>query len=77
MKKLKIRSISENLEFYANDIQKIVDAFAKRGYEVTPEDACRAWEHYSDAYCCGWICMGSGELSDNEINSLMFYFDEV
>ena len=44
MKKLKFKFENENLELFADDIQKIVDAFAKRGYEITPSDACRAWE---------------------------------
>jgi len=76
MKKLKYKKQNEHLELFADDIQKIVESFAREGYEVSPEDACFAWEEYSDAYCAGWLCMGKSGLTLTEIKELMNYFEE-
>jgi len=76
MKKLKYKKQNENLELFADDIQKIVESFAREGYEVSPEDACSAWEEYSDAYCAGWLCMGKRGLTPAIIEELMNYFEE-
>jgi len=77
MKKLKFKFENENLELFADDIQKIVDAFAKRGYEITPSDACRAWENYSDTYCCSWMCMGKYDIDEMVFRTLKKKFEEV
>jgi len=59
MKKLQIQKTRMSIwNSFADDIQKIVESFAREGYEVSPEDACSAWMEYSDAYCAGWLCMG-------------------
>ena len=76
MKKLKYKKQNENLKLFADDIQKIVESFAREGYEVSLEDACSAWEEYSDAYCAGWLCMGKGGLTPAIIEELMIYFEE-
>jgi len=64
------------LETFADDIQKIVSKFAENGYEVSPEDACRAWEEYSDGYCASWLNMGDGPRH-SEFQVLKGYFVEV
>ena len=76
MKKLKHKKQNEHLELFADDVQKIVESFAREGYEVSPEDACSAWEEYSDAYCAGWLCMGKSGLTPAIIEELMNYFEE-
>ena len=76
MKKLKYKKQNENLELFADDIQKIVESFAREGYEVSPEDSCSAWMEYSDAYCAGWLYMGKRGLTLTEIKELMKYFEE-
>ena len=67
---------NENLELFADDVQKIVESFAREGYKVSPEDACSAWTEYSDTYCAGWLCMGKKGLTQTEIKELMKYFKE-
>ena len=77
MKKLKFKFENEHLELFADDVQKIVDAFSKRGYEITPSDACRAWENYSDAYGCGWMGMGKWDIDERTFRILKKYVEEV
>jgi len=76
MKKLKFKSENENLELFADDVQKIIDAFAKRGYEITPSDACRAWENYSETYCCSWMYMGRYDIDEMVFRILKKHFEE-
>lgn len=77
MKKIKYKSTRGNLELFEDDIFMMVDAFAKEGYEVSLEDACLAWEEYSDSFCAGWLCMGKKGPTKTEIDKLLTYFIEV
>lgn len=74
--KLKFNYSEDNFELYAKDIQKIVEEFSKRGFEITPEDACRAWEKYSESYCATWLAINHYGIDEEEFGYLLSYFVE-
>jgi len=64
LKKLKRKEeTSWHLDEEKKNIFTIIGIFAKRGYLITPEDACWAWERYSDCCSAGWL----GLPSDDEV----------
>lgn len=76
MKKLRFRDPYNSHHEYTNDIDRIVKIFADRGYEITHEEAVRAWECVSESLCAGWLNLDSSD--DDEIfRDAFYYFDEV
>jgi hypothetical protein len=76
MKKLKFRDPYNHHHEYTNDIDRIVKVFADRGYEISHQDAVRAWECVSESMCAGWLTLNSTD--DDEIfNDSFRYFDEL
>jgi hypothetical protein len=74
LKKLKVKEQYNHHVEYQNDIDRIVNIFAKRGYEISHSDAVRGWEHYSDSMAAGWMSLGD----DDEVFADVFcYFEEV
>ena len=74
MKKLKFKNPYNHNHEYTNDIDRIVKVFADRGYEISHEDAVRAWECFSDSLCAGWLCLGSDE---QVFKDCFEYFEEI
>ncbi len=72
MKKLKL--IEQENGFYQTDVERIVEIFAERGYEISATDAGIAWQRYSDSMCAGWMNL------DNEdvfvFSNCFYYFEE-
>lgn len=59
---------------YPQDVVRIVDIFADRGYIITYNDAARAWEEYSDGLCAGWLVLPD---DDEEVFETVFnHFEE-
>lgn len=59
-----------------NDVHRIVEFMASKGYVINELDARHAWSTYSDDHwCASW--MGVGESTLNEFYQLLDrYFDE-
>lgn len=76
MQKLRFKDPYNNHHEYTNDIDRIVKIFADRGYEITHEEAVRAWECVSESLCAGWLNLDSSD--DDEIfRDAFYYFEEV
>lgn len=75
MKKLRFRDPYNNHHEYTNDIDRIVKIFADRGYEITHEEAVRAWECVSESLCAGWLNLGDDD--DEIFRDAFYYFEEV
>lgn len=75
MKKLKFKNIYNHHLEYTKDIERIVKVFADRGYEISSEDALRAWEEFSDSMCAGWMILGSDD--EQVFQDCFCYFEEV
>jgi hypothetical protein len=74
MKKLKVKKQYNHHFEYQNDIDRIVEIFADRGYEISATDAVKAWEQFSENMCAGWMSLGD----DDEVFADAFsYFEEV
>jgi hypothetical protein len=56
-------------DFYSSDVKRIVSVFRERGYEVSEEDARKAWEQYSDSITHR---MAAGRLYLSEDDSNLF-----
>ena len=74
MKKLKFKDPYNSHYEYTSDIERIVKVFANRGYEISYEDAVRAWEAFSDSMCAGWMILGSDE---QVFDDAFYYFEEL
>ncbi len=74
LKRLKFKEQYNHHYEYTNDIDRIVEIFAQRGYEISHTDACRAWEEYSDSMCAGWLILGE---DDEVFQDAFHYFEEV
>jgi len=74
MIKLKFRDPYNHHFEYTSDIERIVKIFADRGYEISHQDAVRAWESYSDSMCAGWMNLGN---DDEVFQDAFYYFEEV
>lgn len=72
--KLKLKRQDATSE-YSYDVNRIVEIFAARDYEISPSDAFLAWEQFSDSMCAGWLHLDE----DDEIvfNSVLNYFEEL
>ncbi len=79
MKRLKIKpDPTKNYHWkYADDISRIVKAFASQGYEISNSDAILAWERYSDTYAAGWLILPSPEYETEIYYILKDYFEEI
>ncbi len=42
---------------YENDVIRIVEALARRGYAISHGDARAAWQKYSDSMAAGWMML--------------------
>jgi hypothetical protein len=73
MKKLKVKAPYNHHMEYRHDIQRIVEIFAKRGYEISESDAVITWEQFSDSMCAGWMILGT----DDEVFEGAFYYFEA
>lgn len=40
---------------YPEDVRRIVHVLASQGYFISPSDAEKAWEEYSESICAGWL----------------------
>lgn len=74
LKKIVYKEDNCKLIEYKSDINKIVEKFAYEGYEISPSDACKAWEEYSECYAAGWVFVGDF-ISNEEFNDLIKFFD--
>lgn len=74
LKKLKVKTPYNHHFEYQTDIDRIVKIFAERDYEISPSDAVRAWELFSDSMCAGWMSLGDDEEVFQDCFS---YFEEV
>ena len=74
MKKLKVKASYNHHMEYRYDIQRIVEIFASRGYEISESDAVIAWEKFSSSMCAGWMNLGT---DDGVFADAFYYFEEV
>ena len=59
MKRLKLKQDQNwHMDDFKDDVDRIVRVCAERGYAITPEDACAAWERYSETLAAGWLSLG-------------------
>lgn len=74
LKKLKVNQRYNHHYEYTNDIDRIVEVFADRGYEISHTDAVLAWEQFSENMCAGWMSLGD---DDEVFQDAFSYFEEV
>jgi hypothetical protein len=74
MKKLKVKEQYNHHFEYQNDINRIVEIFADKGYEISATDAVHAWEQFSENMCAGWMSLGD---DDEVFEDAFSYFEEV
>lgn len=74
LKKLKVKAVYNNHLENRGDISRIVEIFAKRGYDISKADACLVWEQFSDSMAAGWLILGS---DDEVFDDVFHYFEEV
>lgn len=74
MKKLKVKAPYNHHMEYRHDIQRIVEIFANRGYEISESDAVIAWEQFSSSLFAGWMILGT---DDEVFEDAFYYFEEV
>jgi hypothetical protein len=60
-KQLKVKEPYNHHFEYQNDIDRIVKIFADRGYDISHQDAVRAWEMVSDNWAAGWLTLHEDE----------------
>lgn len=60
---------------YSGDIDRIVNVFADRGYEISYSDAGHAWERHSENYAAGWLILP--ENDDDLYAEISYLFEEV
>lgn len=41
--------------YWAEDVRRIVEVMKKRDIEITPKEAEKIWDLYSDSYCAQWL----------------------
>jgi len=75
MIKLKFKDPYNHHFEYQSDIERIVKIFADRGYEISHEDAVRAWEQYSDSMAAGWMFLDEEDCY--VFDNCFLYFEEV
>jgi hypothetical protein len=74
LKKLTLKEQYNHHLEYTNDIDRIVNIFAERGYEISHTDAVRSWEMVSEEWTAGWMSLGE----DDEVFYDCFeYFEEM
>jgi hypothetical protein len=74
MKKLKVKEQYNHHFEYQSDIDRIVEIFADKGYEISATDAVHAWEQFSENMCAGWMSLGD---DDEVFEDAFSYFEEV
>ena len=74
LKKLTVKQQYNHHFEYQNDIDRIVNIFADRGYEISHTDAVHAWEQFSENMCAGWMSLGD---DDEVFGDAFYYFEEV
>lgn len=43
---------------YKEDIDKLKEAYRRKGYYITDSQAENAWSDYSETLCASWLMMG-------------------
>lgn len=74
LKKLKAKAVYNHHLKNHQDISRIVQIFAQRGYDISEADACLAWEQFSDSMEAGWMVLGSDE---EVFDDVFHYFEDV
>ncbi len=71
LKKATFRIKDNHHDCYGSDIDRIVQIYKDRGYELTRTDARLAWEAFSDSMAAGWLGLGSDdEVFSDTVNHL-------
>lgn len=74
MRKLKRKNYNGHIKTHSSDVKRIVEIFEKRGFEISEEDACWAWERHSDEWAAGWLGLGNDD--DEIFNDVIEYLTE-
>jgi len=66
----------ESGDYYPDDAARIVEVVSRTwGATITPGEAARIWEWYSDEYwAAGWMHIEDGDAGDAEIVRAVTYF---
>lgn len=56
----KLKRKPEVLE-HPTDAAKIVEAMARRGFEISEADAEWAWQQHSDNWCASWLLVDDSD----------------
>jgi len=75
MKRLKFKDPYDGDDSYSYDIERIVNIFADRGYEISYNDAKLAWKNHSDMMCAGWLILD--ESDEHVYLNVSRHFEEV
>lgn len=71
----RLRFVDPNKDPYRANVRHIQRVAAKRGFDISYEDAKRAWETYSDSMAAGWLTLP--ESDDHLWLCIYCYFEEV
>jgi hypothetical protein len=75
MKKLRFKKDYNHHYEYQSDINRIVQVFANRGYDISYSEAYIAWRAFSDSMAANWMMLG--EEDDEVFYDCFSYFEEV
>jgi len=73
MKKLRLKHEADS--HWPEDVTRIVEALASRGYEVSRGDAAEAWSRYSDSVCATWISVSGS--ADTVFDRVITHLEEA
>lgn len=73
MKKLRMREEVCEVIYRPEDVDRIVQVCADRGYEISQSLAVTVWDKYSNSMCAGWMSLGT----DDEVWHVIERYTEV
>lgn len=57
---------------YPEDVARIVEVLERAGYEISPQDAAKAWEAYSETSCASWLMLpDDDEILEIQVKSCL------
>lgn len=69
-----MKKIIINISEYPEDVKRIQQVLADKGYEASPAECEALWNMYSDSMCAGWMVI-SEESDEYIFNCISGYIE--
>lgn len=69
-----MKKIVINTSEYPEDVNRIQQVLADRGYETSPAECESLWNMYSDSMCAGWMIV-QGETDEHIFGCISGYIE--